>query len=44
MALRNIVTVGDPVLTKKCRPVVKFDDRLAQLIDDMKETMQKICC
>ena len=37
MALRNIVTVGDPVLTKKCRPVVKFDDRLAQLIDDMKE-------
>ena len=39
MALRNIVTVGDAVLTKKCRPVVKFDDRLAQLIDDMKETM-----
>ena len=40
MALRNIVTVGDPVLTKKCRPVVKFDDRLAELIEDMKETMQ----
>ena len=40
MALRNIVTVGDPVLTKKCRPVAKFDDRLAQLIDDMKETMR----
>ena len=40
MALRNSVTVGDPVLTKKCRPVVKFDDRLAQLIDDMKETMR----
>ena len=40
MALRNIVTVGDPILTKKCRPVVKFDDRLAQLIDDMKQTMQ----
>ena len=40
MALRNIVTVGDPVLTKTCRPVVKFDDRLAELIEDMKETMQ----
>ena len=40
MALRNIVTVGDPVLTKKCRPVVRFDDRLAELIEDMKETMQ----
>ena len=29
MALRNIVTVGDPVLTKVCRPVTKFDDRLS---------------
>ena len=24
MALRNIVTVGDPVLTKVCRPVTKL--------------------
>ena len=40
MALRNIVTVGDPVLNKVCRPVTVFDDRLAQLIDDMAETMQ----
>lgn len=39
MALRNIVTVGDSALTKKCRPVTKFDDRLATLIDDMIETM-----
>ena len=39
MALRNIVTVGDPVLTKVCRPVTKFDDRLAQLLDDMIETL-----
>lgn len=39
MALRKIVTVGDPILTKKCRTVVKFDDRLAQLIDDMIDTM-----
>ena len=39
MALRNIVTVGDPVLTKVCRPVTKFDARLAQLIDDMIETL-----
>lgn len=40
MALRNIVTVGDPVLNKVCRPVVKFDERLAQLLDDMAQTMQ----
>lgn len=39
MALRNIVKEGDEVLTKKCRPVEKFDDRLASLLDDMYETM-----
>ena len=39
MALRKIVTVGDPVLTKTCRPVTKFDARLSTLIDDMIETL-----
>lgn len=39
MALRNIVKLGDPVLTKKCRAVDKFDDKLATIIDDMLETM-----
>ena len=39
MALRKIVTVGDPVLNKTCRPVTKVDARLATLIDDMIETM-----
>lgn len=39
MAIRNVVLEGDPVLFKKCRVVEKFDDRLAQLIDDMIETM-----
>ena len=32
MALRNIVQDGDPILKKKCRPVTKFDDRLAELL------------
>lgn len=41
MALRNIVTVPDPLLKKKCRPVVRFDERLSVLIDDMIETMHK---
>lgn len=41
MAIRNIVKEGDPVLTKKCRPVEKFDDKLAQLIDDMIDTLKK---
>ena len=39
MAIRNVVLEGDPVLTKKCRPVEVFDAKLAQLIDDMIETM-----
>ena len=41
MAIRQIVKEGDDVLTKKCREVVKFDDRLAQLIDDMIETLHQ---
>ena len=39
MALRNIVTQGDSVLTKVCRPVTKFDKRLHILLDDMAETL-----
>lgn len=39
MAIRQIVKEGDSVLTKKCREVTKFDDRLATLIDDMIETL-----
>lgn len=39
MAIRTIVKDGDPILNKVCRPVTKFDDRLAELLDDMHETM-----
>ena len=39
MAIRNIVQEGDPILNKVCRPVTNFDDRLATLLDDMRETM-----
>ena len=41
MAIRNIVKEGDPVLAKKCRPVEKFDSKLAQLLDDMGDTLKK---
>lgn len=41
MAIRNIVKEGDPVLAKKCRPVEKFDEKLAQLLDDMADTLKK---
>lgn len=39
MAIRTIVTQGDPVLNKVCHPVTRFDDRLADLLDDLKETL-----
>ena len=39
MAIRNIVKTGDPILLKKSRTVEKFDNRLWQLLDDMKETL-----
>ncbi len=39
MALRTVVKIGDDILRKKCREVTKFDDRLAELLDDMYETM-----
>lgn len=41
MAIRNIVTIDDPVLRKKSRPVVNFDEKLWTLLDDMKETLKK---
>ncbi|MDE6923410.1 MAG: peptide deformylase [Oscillospiraceae bacterium] len=40
MALREILTRGDPALTKTCRPVEKFDRRLHDLLDDLKETLE----
>ena len=39
MAIRQIRTLGDPVLTKVCRKVEKMTPRIRELIDDMLETM-----
>lgn len=41
MAIRNIVTKGDDVLRKICRTQMQFDDKLAMILDDMKDTMYK---
>ncbi|MBQ4573116.1 MAG: peptide deformylase [Clostridia bacterium] len=41
MAIRNIRTENDPILRKKSRVVESFDEKLWQLLDDMKETMEK---
>ena len=39
MALRTILEDRDPALHKVCRPVTRFDQRLWDLLDDLKETL-----
>lgn len=39
MAVRKVVKIGDDILRKKCKKVVNFDEKLWELLDDMKETM-----
>ena len=39
MALRNIRTVGDEILTKRAREVKENTEKIQELIDDMLETM-----
>ena len=41
MALRNILTEENPALRKVCRPYTDFNDRLHELLDDMKETLSQ---
>lgn len=41
MAIRNIRVDDDPILRKTSRPVTEFNDRLFDLLDDMKETLYK---
>ena len=41
MAIRNVVQVGDDILRKKCFEVTAFDEKLAQLMDDLRATVRK---
>ena len=41
MAIRNVVQVGDDVLRQRCFEVEHFDEQLAKLLDDMKDTVKK---
>jgi peptide deformylase len=41
MALRTVLTEENPALRKVCRPYTAFNDRLHQLLDDMRETLVK---
>ncbi len=39
MAIRNILQIGDPVLNKKCFPVEDFGEKIVELLNDMKDTL-----
>lgn len=40
MAIRNVVQVGDEVLRQRCFEVENFDQKLWELLDDMKDTVR----
>jgi len=42
MAIRNLTNWNDPIFRKTSRIVEKFDERLWQLLDDMRETLEKV--
>lgn len=41
MAIRNIIQVGNEILRKKSKEVKEYDEKLWELLDDMRETMVK---
>ena len=42
MGIRNLTEWNDPIFRKTSRVVEKFDERLWNLLDDMRETLEKV--
>jgi len=42
MALRNLTNWNDPIFRKRSKEVTKFDERLWTLLDDMRDTLEKV--
>ena len=42
MGVRNLTEWNDPIFRKASRAVEKFDERLWNLLDDMRETLEKV--
>ena len=42
MAIRKLTNWNDPIFRKKSRPVEVFDERLHTLLDDMRDTLEKV--
>ena len=41
MAIRNVLKMGEPLLNKKSKQVVDFNERLHTLLDDLADTLYK---
>ena len=41
MAIRKILTQGNPLLTKKCHAVSRFDEKLWLMLGDMADTLRE---
>ena len=41
VATRKIITIENDILRKRSKEVTKFDENLWDLLDDMKETLEK---
>lgn len=41
MALREIRTIGDEALRKKCKPVTEVNDRIRMLLQDIEDTLKQ---
>jgi len=42
MSIRTILTDNAPELTKKCHPVTSFNERLHDLLDDLRQTLADV--
>jgi len=42
MAIRTLTNFNDPIFRKKSKPVVDFDEKLWTLLDDMRDTLEKV--
>ena len=43
MAIRNIRTIGDEILTKKAKEVKEMTEKTRELVGDMLDTMYDAC-
>ncbi len=41
MAIQTVLTRGDEILNKKCHPVTQFDQKICDLLDDLRDTLEE---